>query len=146
MLVRVGVVERQAGGRESRELRADLGGELSAHRGEGVAEGERELVGGEGDPLTPALSPKGEGEKGKPSPPWGRGLGEGVGALHQQGNLRRRQHGRSLDHHKVQPHAQRRQRPRAPYRIGGGGRTHHQTGSGENPLAMGPLDRLVHRL
>ncbi len=30
------------------------------------------------DPLAPALSPEGEREKTKPSPPWGRGLGEGV--------------------------------------------------------------------
>ena len=117
MLVRIGVVQRQPGGGEGGELRADLGGELAADARTGeVVDAEAELVGRE-----PAVG------------------------IHQVGNLGRRQHSRALDHHEMQSDAQVRQRARAPHGIRRGGTGHHQAGGVQRAGAVRSLDRLVDR-
>ena len=117
VLVRIRVAERQAGGGEGGELRADLRGELAADaRAGGVVDAEAELVGGE-----PAVR------------------------VHQIGNLGRRQHGGAFDHHQMQPDAQVRQGARAPHGIGGGRAGHHQAGGVQDAGAVRTLDGFVDR-
>ncbi len=119
VLVRVGVVERQAGRGEGRELGADLGRELPADaRPEEVAQAQAELVGRE-----PA----------RPRPT-------------RCGDFAGRQHGRAFDDDEMQADAQARHRAGAAHRVGGGGAGDHQAGWREHAVAVGALDRLVDRL
>ena len=78
VLVCVGVVQRQPGGGEGGELRADLGGELAAHaRAEEVVDPQAKLAGGK--------------------------LSVGIDQIR---DLVGRQHRLPLDHHQVQPDTQ----------------------------------------
>ena len=117
VLVRVGVIERQARGGEGAVLRRDLGRDLPpAARTEEVFQCEAELVGGE--------------------PPR---------AVHQMRHGAG-QHGIALDHHEVQAYPQIGHLPGATHRIAGRGAGHHQAGGAEDAVPMRPLHRLVHRL
>jgi hypothetical protein len=116
--VRIGVVQRQPGGGEGGELRADLGGELPADvRAEEVVDAQAKLV--------------------------GRKLSAGI---HEVGKLGCRQHGGALDHHQMQPHAQVRQGSRPAHGVGRRRGADHQAGAGQSALAMGELHRFVDRL
>jgi hypothetical protein len=115
MLVHVDMIERQAGGSKSLELRRDLRRHLPAQR----------RAAGQFQPQPRQVSAQ-------PSV-----------LLDQAANALRRQRRRSLDHDHVQTDAQRRQRTRAPHRVGGGRPGNHQACSSENTEAMRRLDGLV---
>jgi len=115
VLVRVGMIQRQAGGGKSRELRADFRRQLSAHmRIEKITNPQSQLVGG------------------KPA-----------SRVHKIRDLRVRQNRGALDHHQMQPHMQTRHRLRPPHGIGECRRADHQAGVGENSLAVRALDAFV---
>lgn len=118
VLVRIGMVERQAGGSERSELRAYFRGELPANlRAEEIPHPEAELI--------------------------GRKLASRIDEI---GNYRHRQHGGALDHHQVQPDPQGRQRARASHCIRGGGSGNHQARGIQDAVAMRALDCLIDRL
>ena len=118
VFVRVGVVEGEAGRRESRELRADFRGELRPDaRAEEVIQPQPDLVGG------------------KPA-----------SVIDEIRNARSRQHGRTLDDHEMQADAQGWQRAGAAHRILSGRPRHHQARGGQHALAMRALHPLVDRL
>ena len=115
VLVRIGMVERQPGGGERRELCADFRGELPADaRAEEVVHAESKLV------------------RGKLSP-----------CVDQIGNFRCRQHGGTVDRHQMQADAKGRTRPRPPHRIRGGWAGDHEARGIQNTVAVRSFDRLV---
>ena len=116
MLMRVGVVERQAVGREG----AILSGHLPRQRiprpaAEGVAQSEPQLLA------------------------WELAL-----VVHQCGDLGRRQDGRPFDRDEMQPDAKGRHGPRTSDGVCRRISRHHQTGGRENAVAMRPFDALIH--
>ena len=117
VLVRVGMAEPQPGRGEGGELRPDLRRQLAAHaRAEEIVHPEAQLVG-----RKPAAR------------------------IDQIGDLRRRQHRRTLDHHQMQPHPQAGIAPRPRHRIGRRGAGDHQAGGSQHAFAVGLLDAFVYR-
>ena len=117
VLVRVDMVEREAGRPERLELGADLGGKQAPHpRREEIAQAGADLVVGE----TPVRAD-------------------------QATDLVRRQHRAAVDQHKMQPDAQARQPLRPRHRVGRGGRADHQARAGQDAITAGRLNRLVDR-
>ena len=115
MLVRVDVVEGEAGRREGLELGRDLGLELTPHaRACKDVEPEPSHVG--------AKAPV---------------------AVDEVGDALGRQSRPPLDQHEVQADAQSSEAVGAPDRVGGYGFRHHQARGGEDAVAMRRLDRLV---
>ena len=117
MLVRVDVVERQAGRGERGELRRHLGAKLATGGGarEDRNAGARHVA------------------------------AEAAGRIDQQRHLLRRQRRAALDQHEVEPDAERRHGPRPRDRVGGGVAGDHQAGSGEDAVPVRLLDRVVDR-
>src|SRR6185369_6993924 len=115
MLVRVDVIEREAGCAVGFELGFDLGAELP-----------------------PYLSPQRDVET-EP-----RHVGAEISfRIDQTRHAVGRQHGRAFDQHDMQADAQPRQLPRARDRVLGGGTCHHEACGGEDAVLMRDLDGLV---
>ena len=117
MLVRVNVIEFEAGRREGLELGFDLGGKLAAHMRQ---------------------------EKHRGPGPHHIVAEEAVGAYERR-NFRGRQRRPPLDQHQMQAHAQAPHRLGALHRVGGGRRRDHQAGGGEYAFLVGAFDRVVDR-
>ncbi len=117
MLVRIGVLEREAGGREARELGMDLARQLATDGpAEEIAKAKPELI------------------RRKPAT-----------LVHEIGNLFARQHRGPFDQHQMQPDAKLGQMPRPGHGVFGSFSAHHQARGAENAFRMGTLDRFVHR-
>ncbi len=117
VLVRVDVVERQAGGAERRELCPDFRGKLVPNtRREEIPECRVQLI-----------------------------VVEMPVRAHQAAQLRGRQRRASIDQHQMQPDAQPPQAARPLDGIGRRRRRHHQAGAGKDAVAVGPFDRFVDR-
>lgn len=118
MLVSIRMAQCEPCRRERSELRADLRCELTTHLGTSeVIDAKPKLVG------------------------WELTL-----RIHQVRNFRRRQYGRSFDHHEMQSYSQIRQRSCAAYSISGGVARDHQTRGVQRAGSMRPFDRFVDRL
>ena len=117
VLVRVGVVQAQAGGGEGCVLGGDLGPQLAADaRVEEVAHAQSRLVGWE-------LAVRAD----------------------QAGDLGRRQDGGTFNHDQMQAHVKVRQALGYGHCFGCRGAGDHQAGGGQNAVAVRPLDRFVDR-
>jgi len=117
MLVHVDVVQRKTGSRECRKLGANLSLKLSAHgRQRKIADAPCEHA-----PVHVS------------------------GAIGNSGDQRRRKHRLAVGEHDVQPHSKVGERARPANRIGGGGRSHHQAGCGEDTLATRLFDGVIDR-
>jgi hypothetical protein len=115
MLVRVDVIERQAGCSERGELSLYLGRKLPprGRRGEDLEAHANEV---------------------SAEPPV---------AVDQRRQPFRRQHGTPLNQHDMETDPERRQRPRPPHRISDGLASDHQARCSDDALTMRPLDCLV---
>lgn len=117
MLVRIGVLEREAGRGEARELGMDLARHLATDGlAEEIAKTEPELI------------------RRKPA-----------ALVHEIGDLFARQHRLPFDQHQMQPDAKVRQASCPGHGIFGGGSAHHQARGAENAFRVRTLDRFVHR-
>ena len=115
MVVRIDVIERETGGAIGRELGLDLGADLPTHR-----------------------APE---EDVDPGPYHVRA--QRSGTVHQIRNTLAGQGWCTVDQHQMQSDAQPRHAVRACHGVGGGGRTDHQAGRGQDAVSMRLLDRLV---
>lgn len=117
MLVRVDMIEIEARRAERLELGADLGGKPAPDAGhEEITQSRAELA-----------------------------VGKTAVVADQPIDCGGGQHCLAIDQHEVQSDAQPRQRPRPRHRIGRRRGCHHQTGAGQNAVAVRLLDRLVDR-
>ena len=115
MMVRIDVIERQAGRGESIELRRDFRRELFAHfRAQEDLRAERRHV-----TAQPSI------------------------AVDEVREVRGRKRGTSVDEREVQPDSQRREAARALDRVGDRRPAHHQARSAQNPPGVGKLDGAI---
>jgi hypothetical protein len=115
VMMRVDVIEREAGVLERLELGADLGGDLAARAG----------VAKDANAGADHISR------------------ESAIAADEVGNSLRRQHGNAIDQHEMKPDTQIGHAPGACYRVRRGLACDHQAGGGQNAAAMPCFDSLV---
>src|SRR6185312_849845 len=118
VVMRVDMVERQAGAAEGVELRANLGGGLAP----------RLTIAEDADAGCHGI------------------LGELAAAIDESRDLAGRKDGGAVDQHEMEADAEPRQTLGARHRIRRRGARHHEARRSEDAAGMARLDRLVHRL